>query len=197
LCFWCLRASLAQVRRHEAQELNQGDSRLLSTGEAARLLGVSRQHVVDLCDSGRLPVSFVGTHRRIRRDAVELLIAGSDRATRDQVRSLLMAHALAGRIVTDPDRALELARRNLHAARARSARGSTAVWIDEWERLLDKPLSDVVTALTSSSPRSRELRQNNPFAGLLADEEREAVLETIRRQTKSRHASESMTTGSS
>lgn len=178
------------MRRHEAELLSAEDPRLLSTGEAARLLGVSRQHVVDLCDSGRLPYSLVGKHRRVRREAVELLTAGSGRATRDQTRSLLMAHAVAGRIVTDPDRALDLARRNLRGARERSARGSTAVWIDEWEQLLDRPLPEILTALTSPSPRSRELRQNNPFAGLLTSEERAAVLETARHQRRRRGQSD-------
>jgi excisionase family DNA binding protein len=28
---------------------------LLTTGQAAKLLGCSRQHVVDLCERGRLP----------------------------------------------------------------------------------------------------------------------------------------------
>jgi excisionase family DNA binding protein len=170
------------VRRHTAELLNERDTSLLSTGEAARLLGVSRQHVVDLCNSGRLPCIVVGTHRRVRRDAVDLLSAGSGRATPDQTRSLLMAHALAGRIVTDPDRALVVARENLRRARARAARGATSVWIDEWERLLGGPLPEMLTALTSPSPRSRELRQNNPFAGLLTPEERAAVLETARRR---------------
>ncbi|MPY81460.1 MAG: helix-turn-helix domain-containing protein, partial [Actinophytocola sp.] len=35
---------------------------LLSTGQAAEVLGCSRQHVVDLCSSGQLPYVTVGTH---------------------------------------------------------------------------------------------------------------------------------------
>jgi excisionase family DNA binding protein len=153
---------------------------LLSTGEAASLLGVSRQHVVDLCEAGSLPYSWVGKHRRIRRQDVERIAAGNHRVTRDQVRSLLLAHAIAGRVVLDPDGTRALARQNLRSMREASARGATQVWIHEWERLLDGPLTDLLTALTSSSPRSRELRQNNPFAGVLTDEERQRVLSTAR-----------------
>ena len=40
---------------------------LLSTGEVARILGSSVQHVVDLCQRGEMPYAMVGTHRRIRR----------------------------------------------------------------------------------------------------------------------------------
>ncbi|MGH3525053.1 MAG: helix-turn-helix domain-containing protein, partial [Mycobacterium sp.] len=37
---------------------------LLKTGEVAQLLGVSRQHVANLCDRGEIACVYVGTHRR-------------------------------------------------------------------------------------------------------------------------------------
>jgi excisionase family DNA binding protein len=40
-------------------------NRLLSTGEAAKILNSSRQHVIDLCDRGELPFVTIGTHRRV------------------------------------------------------------------------------------------------------------------------------------
>ena len=43
---------------------------MLRTGEAARRLGVSRQHVVELCNRGRLPYVTVGAHRRMPEQAV-------------------------------------------------------------------------------------------------------------------------------
>lgn len=169
------------MRTESAERLAQDTAdQLLSTGEAAALLGVSRQHIVDLCEAGTLPCSWVGKHRRIRRRDAELIAAGSHRVTRDQARSLLMAHAIAGRIVTDPDWARSLARENLHKMRASAARGGSRVWMREWERLLDGQLIDLLTALTSPSPRARELRQNNPFAGLLSDMERRQVLDAAR-----------------
>lgn len=51
----------------------------LSTGDVAEILGVSRQHVVDLCDRGDLPCTRFGSHRRIRRsDLTESRIAEAD-----------------------------------------------------------------------------------------------------------------------
>ena len=43
--------------------------------------------------------------------------------------------------------------------------------------MLDGPVEGVMEALTSRSPRSRELRQNSPFAGVLSAEDRLKVLE--------------------
>jgi len=177
LCFWWLGISVVAVRGTVAERLaaDTGEE-LLSTGEAAARLGVSRQHVVDLCDQGVLPCSWVGKHRRVRQRDVDVVAAGARRMTRDQVRSLLLAHAIAGRIAEDPDSARALARENLRRMRESSSRGAARIWMREWERLLEGPLTELLTALTSPSPRSRELRQNNPFAGVLSEEERRRVL---------------------
>lgn len=149
----------------------------LSTGQVAALLGVSRQHVVDLCKAGLLQYSLVGRHRRIRRSDVELMSVGSSRTTRDQSRSLLLGHAIASHLIRDPDKTRSKARANLEQMRMSSTRHSAERWLDEWERLLDGPLVPLLTTLTSPSPRARELRQNSPFAGVLSESERQQVLE--------------------
>lgn len=148
---------------------------LLTTGEAARILGSSRQHVVDLCDRGDLPFVTVGTHRRVRRADVESVSDRTLRLTRDQRRSLRLAFGVAGGIVADPRGARSLARENLETMRS-TARGQARSWLDEWERLLDAPIEDLLAALTSRSPHSRDLRQNSPFAGVLPEDVRDRVL---------------------
>jgi len=152
----------------------EGDD-LLTTGEAAKVLGSSRQHVVDLCTRGDLPYTTTGTHRRIRRRDVEYYRTRTTRPSRDQRRSLWLAYATAGAVVRDPDAALAVARKNLTRMRER-ARGQAIVWIDEWARSIDGPPLRLLAALTSPSPKGRELRQNNPFAGVLGEEERAEVL---------------------
>lgn len=149
---------------------------LLTTGEAATLLNSSRQHVVDLCERGELPFTTVGTHRRVRRADVEALRTRTERLTRDQQRSLWLAYAVAGRIVVDPARARLVATENLERMRE-SSRGQARRWLDEWERLLAGPIERVLEVLVSPSPKGRELRQNTPFAGVVGETERVAVLE--------------------
>jgi excisionase family DNA binding protein len=152
----------------------------LTTGEAARLLGVSRQHIVDLCDRGLLPYEMVGSHRRIRlRDATRA-VQDRTRMSRDQRRSLWLAHAVAGELVARPDPVIRHARQNLLHAQVKGA----AKWNAEWQRLLDGPIEQILAALTSPSLRSRELRQNSPFAGVLSEERRREVLESFASRSK-------------
>lgn len=153
---------------------------LLTTGEAAKLLNSSRQHVVDLCDRGDLPFVSVGRHRRVRRADIDAIRNRTGRMTRDERRALWLAYATAAALVRDPDAAVEHARSNLVRMRA-TARGQARRWLDEWERLLEGPIEGVLSSLTSEGPKGRELRQNSPFAGLLADDERVTVLNAWRR----------------
>lgn len=158
---------------------------LLTTGEAAKLLNTSRQHVVNLCNQGDLPYTSVGTHRRIRRRDLELVRNRSNRLSRDQRRSLWLAYAAAGKIVEDPEAALKLATDNLSTMRE-SARGQARHWLDEWEKLIDGPLEELLVSLVSPAPRSRELRQNNPFAGLIDQETRQNALDNWRKAIERR-----------
>ena len=153
-------------------EQEDGDA-LLSTGDVAKLLGVSRQHVVDLCQRGDLPYVMVGTHRRIRRDDAERARRSRTKMTRDQRRSLWLAYAVAGRIVEDPEFAVAQANAWLSGS-LRSNR-----WTREWQELLGGDIDGVLAALTSPSLRSRELRQNSPFGALLGDDERMRVLDAF------------------
>jgi excisionase family DNA binding protein len=157
-------------------EIGARQDDLLTTGEAARILGTSRQHVVDLCNRGELPFVSAGTHRRIRRADVAALQARTQRLTRDQERSLWLGHATAGKLVSDPDVAIGKARDNLSRLRSTHPRGASRRWLDEWDRLLQGPIGPILETLTSRTPRARELRQNSPFAGVLTEAERAAVL---------------------
>ena len=153
----------------------RGDE-LLTTGEAAKILNCTRQHVVNLCEHGDLPFTTVGTHRRISRENVEALKTRTDRLSRDERRSLWLGYVVAGTVATDPDRTIAEALGRLQTMRPH-ARGKARKWLDEWERILNTPVDRVLAALTDRSLRGRELRQNSPFAGTLTDEHRRIAVE--------------------
>jgi excisionase family DNA binding protein len=148
-------------------------------------LGTSRQHVVDLCERGQLPFSSVGRHRRIRRsDLLAFQRPGrTGGLTRDQLRSLWLHRAVAGKLVTHPDRGLRLARRNLRRMQQAHPRGRVTRVLADWQHLLDGPVEQVAEVLTSKDQRAIELRQNSPFAGLLTERERAGVLRSFRQDS--------------
>lgn len=161
---------------------------LLTTGEAARILGTSRQHVVDMCNAGLLPYTLSGKHRRIRRRDLEEFRSGSVRPSRDQRRSMWLNMAVAGKLVRHPEPTLARARENLTALRAQHPRGQAARWLAEWNQLLDGPTERVLEVLTSTTQYARELRQNSPFAGVLTPQEREEVLTAFTEHSRTRNA---------
>jgi excisionase family DNA binding protein len=159
---------------------------LMSTGAAARLLGCSRQHVVDLCERGVLPFVSVGSHRRVRRaDVVGLM---RRELSRDQERSLWLHRVVAGRLALDPNGVLALAARNLRHLREVHPGGMTAQWLDRWQQVLDRGEDAVFSVLTSPSADAAELRQNSPFAGVLSEQERAAALQAFRTHWRQAHA---------
>jgi excisionase family DNA binding protein len=153
---------------------------LLTTGQVAVLLGSSRQHVVDLCVSGRLPYQLAGAHRRVRREDVEAFRDSGRGLTRDQLRSLWLHRAVAGKLALDPPRVLAKARRNLQQMRQAHPAGLVQADFDAWEQLLDGPLEWLFDVLVSASPRAVGLRQNTPFAGVLTPAERAKALAAFR-----------------
>jgi excisionase family DNA binding protein len=79
-----------------AMQRNQGvtlvlRSTLLTTREAAELIGCSRQQVVDLIDEKKLKGTKVGTHRRVQLSDVLAFIDQEDEE-RDQAMSDLIQH---------------------------------------------------------------------------------------------------------
>jgi excisionase family DNA binding protein len=159
---------------------------LIRTGEAAVLLGCSRQHVVDLCNSGRLRVvRGGGSHRYVRRSDVLALV--SRPLTREQEQSRWLHAAIASRLVAEPDVVLERARANLDRFSAIHAGTMAVYWLGLWRDALDAGPDQVLTALVAETPRAAEMRQNSPFTDILPFDERRAVLESFRRHWRTGH----------
>lgn len=156
----------------------------LSTGRVATILGVSRQHVVDMCERGDLAYAWVGKHRRIPSSSVEGFM--QQPMTREEERALWLHRAVLGELAVDPDgvivAALENVRRWMGSHRAD---GMTVSYLRQWEEILHQGPDVVAETLVGTLPSQRELRQNSPFAGVLADERRRQVLAAFKKHWES------------
>lgn len=175
---------MSPAAARETTRSSEGDRaearRLLTTAEAARLLGVSRQTVVTMCDSGDIPYVQVGTHRRIEPHVVQALRDRPRRRLGSARRSLWLAHAAAGALVQNPDHVRARARVSLQSMLAASPRGMSRQWLARWQQLLDGPVDAILDALTGATVEHDELRQHSPMTGALTAEERQAVLDAFR-----------------
>ena len=159
---------------------------MLKTSAVAHMLGVSRQHVVDMCDRGELLCVRVGTHRRIPHNEVDRLIGS--RLRREDEQSLWLHYALLAPLLTEPEPVIAKARDNLlHWSSKHRQDGMAMRYLVKWERVLDDGIDAIIDTLTSHSQEARELRQNSPFAGALTDETRQRVLKTFRKHWAREH----------
>jgi excisionase family DNA binding protein len=72
------------------------DQAQLTTADAASLLGVSRQFLVNLLEAGEIPHHMVGTHRRIYTEDLLHYKAGRDARRHQILRGLAQAEAAEG-----------------------------------------------------------------------------------------------------
>lgn len=149
-------------------------SDLVTIGEAAILLRFSRGQVIDLCTRGYLPYVRIGPQSRIRRADVEALLRPS--LTREELEHLWLHRAIAGKFVTNPASVQAAATINIRRLRRLHPEGSAWAWLDRWQVVLDDGPEAVLDALTSSAAYATELRRTSPFAGVLSEDERNAVL---------------------
>lgn len=172
LCFWRYLGSIP------------GMVELIRTGTAARILGCSRQHVVDLVDRGVLQNHGTNVHRRVARHEVEALAA--PRSTRDDRQSLWLHTVVAGRVAKEPSAALAKARATLR--RIGRAHGRVSPWLSRWQQIIDAGPEAVLRALVADTADGRELRQNSPFAGVLTERERARALDAFRSSARTEAA---------
>ncbi|MGK5679932.1 helix-turn-helix domain-containing protein [Actinoplanes sp. URMC 104] len=150
---------------------------LLTIGEAAILLRFPRRSVLDLCARGLLPYVSVGSHRRVRRADVEALIHPV--LTRAELEDLWLHQAIAARLIARPAAVLAAAESNLRRLRRLHPAGQEWEWLDRWEALLEGEPAAVLDALTSPARHAVKLRSASPFAGVLSERERRAVLDAL------------------
>lgn len=152
----------------------------LRTGEVASRLGVSRQHVVDLCKQGKLPHIMVGAHRRIPEQAVmSKFVSTRDARSDGKQQSLWLHAALIPKLVNAPDVVLGIARSNLDRQRE-SGSARSAAYIREWESILDAGVGRVIEAFLDPSDHGATLRSCTPFTGVLSQDEVRSIKKAYR-----------------
>jgi hypothetical protein len=106
--------------------------------------------------------------------------------TREEEQSLWLHRAIAGHLARNPGALLGLARENLTGLT--EAHPRSAVYIEQWRAVIDAGVDAVFVTLASTEPDARELRQNTPFAGALAHDERMDILAAFREHWQRSHA---------
>lgn len=107
--------------------------------------------------------------------------------TRGEQKSLAYHRAVAEKLRANPS-LVNSASRRLQWLREMNPAGRA--YYDEWQRLLQGPLDELIAALVSESESNRALRQENPFCDLISQPERAAIYRTVAQQIDCDHINE-------
>ena len=94
----------------------------------------------------------------MRRADVEALIR--PRLTREQMETLWLHRAVAGKVVANPAAVLAAAQINLRRLRRLHPEGRAWEWLDRWDAVIEDGVEAVLDALTSSTEYAVELRRH-------------------------------------
>jgi transcriptional regulator with XRE-family HTH domain len=109
-------------------------------------------------------------------------MSGAERAReRRRARGLAIAAATEARVRDDWRTAKRVATANLSRMEVHVGSNRSKRWINEWRDLVAQGPRAVSAALLDPSPDLDDLRQMQPFAGLLSDGERRLVLAVAER----------------
>ena len=98
--------------------------------------------------------------------------------TRDQARSLFLHFEISQVLRSRGAAVIEIARRNI--SRMRSLNPHASPLLDEWERILQGTVDQIVGRMLDPSEHGRDLRQVTPFAGVLTPAQRAATYASFR-----------------
>jgi len=97
--------------------------------------------------------------------------------TREERRSLFLHQAIAEKLLVAPEDVLRRAGQNLQ--RILVQHPDASVLLEEWERILDRPVNEIVDVMIDPRQHARELRHVTPFAGVLTTAERSRTYREI------------------
>ena len=108
----------------------------------------------------------------------------SPQLTLEEARSLELFRAVAAKLPDNPEWVADAKARlvDLRAVHSRSA-----VYFDEWEQLLDGPLSALLERMVATDQVARDLRSAAPFGAVLDQNERLAIIARVRAEFRAEH----------
>lgn len=164
----------------------------LSQRSAAALCGVP-QSMLSRIESGTTQPSVATLQRLLASLGADLRLElqipeTTGEGLREKERSLWLNRLVIGELARDPDRVIRIARDNITRWREIHAeRPSILAALDRWSELLDEGVDSIITTLTARTEAAEDLRQNTPFAGVLAQDAREQALASFRAHWEQRH----------
>lgn len=145
--------------------------------ELAARAGTS-QATISAYENGRKSPTWRTLLHLARSVGLEPAVSFVPPLTRVDRRSLALHGRIAEALAADPEAVLARARRNVESMRQRNPEAHAL--LDEWLRLLEAPIGELVVAMLDPSVHGRDLRQVTPFAGVLGPRERAAVYRAFR-----------------
>lgn len=144
----------------------------LTQAELAAAAGTS-QPTIAAYEGGTKSPNLTTLRRLADAAGLDMTVLFHPRMTREDRRSVALHHAIAGKLMDDPDSVLRVARENL--ARMRSRHPEAGELLSEWAKVLERSVPEIVHILSDPGLRSRELRHVTPFGGVLTARERTEV----------------------
>lgn len=154
------------------------DPVLITTGEAAALLGVSPRTVARMVDRGELRGYRIGAHRRVDRSS----LPRAARHSRTKLAERYLGILLAASVIEHPDRARQVALANLDRQQREPTQSPT--WTERWADLVDRADFATIIEVLSDPDDRTGLRQTHPFRGLVSPEQRRAALTLAEPETR-------------
>lgn len=98
--------------------------------------------------------------------------------TRSQARSIALHTEISHELRKLGSEGINIARRNI--SRMREQNPHAYPLLDEWERILEGTIDQIVARMLDPSEHGRDLRQVTPFAGILSPAQRTAVYKSFK-----------------
>lgn len=144
----------------------------LTQAELADRAGTS-QPAIAAYEAGRKSPSLATLRRLAGAAGLEVVVDFQRPLTREELRSLALHEAIAGKLDETPAEVVAQARIVLRRMQVGNPDASRLLGV--WERLLEGPPGELATVLLDRGPLARELRHTTPFAGVLSAKERAEV----------------------